>query len=130
MAEHELKHDPQKMVDLIIKHHGNLSAVAKAMKISRATIHQYAERFPELKEAIKDARETMTDIAESKLLLAIKRGDAWAVCFYLKTQGKSRGYVERQELTGQDGSPVTFQIVGLIDDSPTDNPNPSEPIPN
>ena len=29
---------------------------------------------------------------------------------YLKTKGKKRGYVERQEITGADGMPTNFQI--------------------
>lgn len=36
--------------------------------------------------------------------------------------------VDRKDVTSG-GEPITFQIVGLIDDSPTDNPNPPEPIP-
>ena len=30
------------------------------------------------------------------------------ILFYLKTKGKSRGYVERQELTGSDGKPINW----------------------
>ena len=36
-------------------------------------------------------------MAELSLFKAIQTGEAWAVCFYLKTQGKDRGYVERYE---------------------------------
>lgn len=34
----------------------------------------------------------MLDHAESSLQKAVLKGEAWAVCFFLKTQGKSRGY--------------------------------------
>src|SRR5262249_17341747 len=34
---------------------------------------------------------------ENVLYEAALRGEAWAVCFYLKCQAKDRGYVERQE---------------------------------
>jgi hypothetical protein len=37
----------------------------------------------------------MLDNVESALYTAALAGEAWAVCFFLKTQGKARGYVER-----------------------------------
>ena len=37
-------------------------------------------------------------MAELALYKAIQDGEGWAVCFYLKTQGKQRGYIERQEI--------------------------------
>lgn len=94
----EEKYNPENIIKLIEKHKGNLSAVARAMRCARKTVHNYVNEHPEVADALKDAREEMTDIAESKLLLAIKRGDAWAVCFYLKTQGKSRGYIEKSQV--------------------------------
>lgn len=47
----------------------------------------------------------MCDNAESALNRAVINGEAWAVCFTLKTQAKDRGYVERvqQEVSGRDG---------------------------
>ena len=51
----------------------------------------------------------MLDNTESALYVAALRGEAWAVCFLLKTQGKSRGYVERAELTGKRGGPLRIK---------------------
>ncbi|MEI8016283.1 MAG: hypothetical protein D4R81_07615 [Nitrospiraceae bacterium] len=39
------------------------------------------------------------DEAEAALHKAVMRGEAWAVCFTLKTQGKGRGYTERLEVS-------------------------------
>ena len=43
------------------------------------------------------------DYAESQLHKQIGEGSTSATIFYLKTKGKSRGYIERQEITGADG---------------------------
>jgi len=44
----------------------------------------------------------MLDNAESVLYKAVLNGEAWAVCFFLKCQGKSRGYIERQETVAKE----------------------------
>lgn len=46
------------------------------------------------------------------------RPDVLAVMFHLKTKGKGRGYIERQEITGKDGSSldVKVQVVGANDE--------------
>ena len=48
-----------------------------------------------------EATEQALDIAEESLITAVKAGEAWAVCFLLKTRGKKRGYTERQEASIQ-----------------------------
>ena len=91
--------------------HGNLSAVAKQLGVCRQTLYTYIERHPSVKDVVAESRETMLDNAESALYRAVLGGEAWAVCFFLKTQGKRRGYVERQEVTGAGGSEVIFRVV-------------------
>ena len=50
------------------------------------------------------------DFAESQLHKQIAKQSTAATIFYLKTKGKKRGYIERQEITGADGMPTNFQI--------------------
>ena len=45
------------------------------------------------------------DIAEDSLIKAVKGGEAWAVCFYLKCKGKARGYIERESVAAPDVTP-------------------------
>ena len=78
---------------------GLVSLTAKRLGCERKTIYRYVERHPEVAEALREEREAMTDIAELALFSKVQDGEAWAVCFYLKTQGKARGYVERSEIT-------------------------------
>ena len=85
---------------------GMVSVAAKKLGFTRAALYERIQRSDRLKEVVGDEREAMTDTAELALHRAIVNGEAWATCFYLKTQGKSRGYVERQELTGANGGPI------------------------
>ena len=97
------------LVEAIQKYNGNISAVARAFKVNRSTIYSDIEKRPELKELIQDERETMLDDAESELNKQVKRGNTTALLFFLKTQGKRRGYVERQEVTGADGQSIVVR---------------------
>lgn len=82
----------------IRKYGGNLAAVGRKFGVTRQAVHEYVSTREELRQAVLDCREGMKDEAESVLHKAVKKGQPWAVCFYLKCQAKDRGYVERQEV--------------------------------
>ena len=90
---------------------GLVTSTAKRLGCAPKTVYRYIERFPALKHVLADARESSVDLAESKLIEAIKNGNLTAIIFFLKTQGKSRGYVERSEpgLTTDD-EPFKFTL--------------------
>ena len=92
---------------------GLASLAAVKLGCDPDTVRNYAKRHPSVAAAIKEERSRMTDVAELALYNCIMRGDGWAVCFYLKTQGRDRGYVERHELTGADGGPIELAAVTL-----------------
>ncbi len=52
-----------------------------------------------LREMFREAEEGRLDIAESILMKQIKKGNTTALIFFLKTKGRQRGYVEKQELS-------------------------------
>lgn len=85
---------------------GNVAAIARSLGVSRGTVWNRIQSSPLLQKMLADARETMLDNAESSLYNQVLAGEGWAVCFFLKTQGKSRGYIERAEVTGKDGEPL------------------------
>src|ERR671913_451964 len=105
------KYTAEQMIDALAESMGMISPAARKLGCSRDTIRRYLAEYPEIAEAIEDANEEVNDIAELKLLDAIKRGEAWAICFRLKTKGKKRGYVEKAELTGTNGAPVKIKLV-------------------
>lgn len=91
---------------------GKVYLVANHLKCSPKTIYNYINKYPEVKEAKEDAEGLRLDATELKLEDAIDAGEAWAICFFLKTKGKSRGYTERQEVeqVGQNG-PMEIRVV-------------------
>jgi hypothetical protein len=99
------------VVGAIRQYRGNISAIARAFQVSRQAIYDYISNKPDLKQLIQDEREAMIDDAESEIYKQLKKGNTAALIFFLKTQGKSRGYVERQEITGKDGNEVTLRVI-------------------
>jgi hypothetical protein len=92
----------------IVDSFGNLSQAANMLKVERATLYRWIEQDA-LEEAVQEGRNKRLDFVEGKLDQKINSGDTTAIIFFLKTQGKSRGYVERQEVTGKDGSKL-FEV--------------------
>jgi DNA invertase Pin-like site-specific DNA recombinase len=80
-----------------IDEYGFITQSARALGISRRHLHRLINKHPTIKEAVEDAKERMKDLAESKLKQGIEEGNPTLIIFYLKTQAKDRGYIERQE---------------------------------
>lgn len=74
---------------------GNISAAAASIGVSRNVIYQHVNKNEDLQQVLNDSRESLIDYAESALLQAVGEKQGWAVCFTLKTLGRSRGYVEQ-----------------------------------
>ena len=89
---------------------GLKSHAAKALGCSRNTIDKYIKDYPTVATAYAEVNEKTIDDVESKLLNQIDDENITAIIFYLKTKAKHRGYIERQEVTGKDGSPVVYQL--------------------
>ena len=83
---------------------GYFTQIAKKLGCEWHTAEKYVNMYPEAIQMLKNEREKKLDLAEFKLLENIKDNDNTAIIFYLKTQGKHRGYIEKQEIeqTGND----------------------------
>lgn len=77
---------------------GFVSTIAKALGCQRTYIYKLLEKYPTAKEALENEREGNKDFVEGKLFQQIDAGNITAIIFYLKTQGKDRGYIEKQEV--------------------------------
>lgn len=103
--------------------HGNVAAAAVNLRCSRTTVYNYITKHASVKAALDESRETMIDNVESVLYKQALEGEAWAVCFYLKTQAKHRGYVERtqQEISGRDGEQLQPLVIIRADQTTPDS---------
>lgn len=99
--------DPELVAAALADLQGNVMAVAKRFGVHRSSVQELITKRPALQKVLDDAREGMLDHGESALYRAVIAGEAWAVCFFLKTQGKRRGYVERQEMDHSGGTTQT-----------------------
>lgn len=94
------------IINALREKHGNLSAAARFLGCDRHTVARYINLYPSVKSVADEERETLIDFAENQLFKQVQDGNITAIIFTLKTIGKSRGYVERQEVTGADGGAV------------------------
>jgi predicted transcriptional regulator len=96
---------------------GNLTIVAKSLGVSRTAVFNWVQEY-ELKGIVEEARENRLDFVESALDNLIKKGDTAAIIFFLKTQGRSRGYSEKVDVehTGKDGGAIQFDVKQMTTD--------------
>ena len=109
---------------------GNLTEVAKALSVSRTTVYEWIETDKHFKQIKEESREALLDFTESQTKILIQgipiievdpddpegkrkkrtgwkeRPDTTLIIWVQKTLGKERGYVERSEITGKDGTPL------------------------
>ena len=105
------KYSQEQMIEALEQSKGLIAPAARALGCSRDTIRSYIDEYSAVAQAKLDQEEAVKDMAENALYAAILRGEAWAICFYLKCRAKDRGYVERAELTGASGAPVKIKLV-------------------
>jgi hypothetical protein len=101
------------ILEVFEKKMGNVQKTCQACKIGRTTFYNYKNEDPDFKQAVEDIKEGLIDTAEDKLREKIegvpklddeknvipgeytKEPETTAIIFYLKTVGRSRGYIER-----------------------------------
>jgi hypothetical protein len=67
--------------------------------VSRRTFYNWCDDDVSFKEEYDHLSEGLIDNAESQLHKLIQNGHVTAIIFFLKTKGKSRGYIESQDTT-------------------------------
>jgi hypothetical protein len=101
-----------RILEALRESNGFLTMAAAKSGVSYSTVYRYTKEDEDVKQAVLEAKEKMLDFAEAKLFSKIREGDTASLIFYLKTQGKARGYVERAELAGgEDTRPIKVEVV-------------------
>lgn len=108
-----MKHNKKKaLLKALEKNLGVVTTACKQVDVSRATFYRWLNEDSEFSEQVKSIQDVALDFAESRLFEQIQDGSTAATIFYLKTKGKRRGYVERQELEHTGGEkPVNIKLV-------------------
>ena len=97
------------MIEALEKSLGVVTSACKNVGIGRTTFYEWLKDDIDFAQKVKDIDNIALDFVESELYKQIKEGSTVSTIFYLKTKGKKRGYIERQEITGADGQ----QLIGL-----------------
>ena len=88
----------EEVAQAVKKAQGFVTVAARALGCTTRTIHNYRNTYKLVAEAFDESRETHLDFVEGKLMQQIKAGNIAGIIFYLKTQGRTRGYIERSQV--------------------------------
>ena len=100
---------------------GVVTVACKKAAIPRSTYYKWLSEDEDFAREVKDIENVALDFAESHLHTQIRNENTSATIFYLKTKGKKRGYVERQEITGFEGTKLfDVEIIKKIEDEDTE----------
>ena len=105
------RHKTKTIIDALKATNGLVSLAAKRVGCTPMTIYNRAKRVQLVQQTIDDCRDELVDYAEMGLRSAVLGKEPWAVALTLRTLGRNRGYVERQEVTGADGAPIQLTVV-------------------
>lgn len=77
---------------------GVVTVACESTGMPRSNHYFWMRTDPEYVAKVDEISEVSLDFAESKLHSLIKQENPAAIFFYLKTKGKRRGFIERQQI--------------------------------
>jgi len=87
------------MLEALKKSLGIVTKAVEMVGIDRQTHYNWLKDDADYKAKVEALDDVVLDFAESKLHQSINNGSDTATIFFLKTKGKKRGYIEKQEIT-------------------------------
>ena len=92
------EHNKKKILEALQKTLGIVTSACKMCDVSRTQFYIWHKEDEQFKKDVDSVEGMALDFAESKLLENIKSKKETSIIFYLKTKGKKRGYIEKQEI--------------------------------
>ena len=100
------------MLEALRKCKGLVTYAAQATKISRNTHYDWLKKYPDYVQAVDEIDNFVLDKIEESSLRMIEEGKTPAMnIFYLKTKGKKRGFIEKQEIEHSTGDLTSLRNV-------------------
>ena len=96
---------------------GVVTTACKQVGIGRTTYYDWLKTDEEFKAKVDELQNVALDYAESQLHQQIGEGNTSATIFYLKTKGKSRGYVERSDINLGAAERIKIDIMPFDEES-------------
>ena len=98
------------MVEALTKALGVVKMACESVGISRQTHYNWLKEDAAYKAACDNLPEVVLDFAEHHLHKLISQVNPAATIFLLKTKGKGRRYVERQEIEVAEKKPLSWFV--------------------
>ena len=98
----------KQLIEALERSLGVVTTACKQVNVARSTYYKWMDEDKEFKREVDDIANIAIDFAESQLHKQIRDGNTSATIFYLKTKGKARGYVERQEIEMAEKRPLSW----------------------
>lgn len=112
------EHTKKQYLEALEKSLGVKTTACKITGIGRTTVYDWIKSDEEFRKAVDEVEQVALDFVESKLFEQIRGNNTPSTIFYLKTKGKKRGYVERNQMDINFEGTKLFdvQIIRGIDD--------------
>lgn len=98
------------MLEALEKSLGIVTSAAKSVGIRRETHYAWLNEDAEYKAKVESLCDVALDFAESQLHKQIQNGEVSSTIFYLKTKGRSRGYVEAHQMEHKGNISITLDL--------------------
>ena len=116
MEQNRTKINKERLLKALESSLGVITTALKATDLSRTNFYKWLKEDEEFAKAVKDIENIALDFGESQLHKQIGDGNTSATIFFLKTKGKKRGYIERNEVdltSGDEPIKINVNIKGI-----------------